>query len=352
VCAAYANKHARRTVTNNVMILRPNWVFYRESGHPFPDLLFVTRPPLAAALSRHPLATVRVLDPSRLPSPVSWALTDQQNTVRDLMVKSGSTTSVYTTEQFDAFGHFNIASTLYGRSTDSLAARFTGCFTDYDTSLQYNNVNGHGRWYVSSLGVWASQDYLGLAAGPNPGEYCDNSPTNYVDPSGLHPGGKSVGPRPRPQLPPGYGWWHNPDNGNWYVVPPGANPEGHSGLDTPSPGYRDNFKRDYLPFGRGAVGGIGRACTRGPTEMVRDALMATEIGGPEWTGPAALGGLVYGCFRGFISGFSECYNSDDPRTIAKQPIEGIIDPFPYPFHEEFEERIPYVWELPGEPLGE
>ncbi len=59
---------------------------------------------------------------------------------------------------------------------------FTGRMFDTATGLQ-NNLN---RWYDAKVGRWISEDPIGFAAGDaNIYRYVGNSPTNYVDPSGL-----------------------------------------------------------------------------------------------------------------------------------------------------------------------
>jgi RHS repeat-associated protein len=60
--------------------------------------------------------------------------------------------------------------------------KFTARYTDATTGLQWN-LN---RWYVPSIGRWASEDPIGFAAGDqNVMRYVNNRATNAVDPSGL-----------------------------------------------------------------------------------------------------------------------------------------------------------------------
>ncbi len=64
----------------------------------------------------------------------------------------------------------------------------TGKFFDQETGLEYHSdprTGVPGRWYSPALERWMSADPTGLAAGPNPFEYANNSPMNFVDPSGL-----------------------------------------------------------------------------------------------------------------------------------------------------------------------
>jgi RHS repeat-associated protein len=62
---------------------------------------------------------------------------------------------------------------------------FTGRMLDEATGLQ-NNLN---RWYDAKVGRWISEDPIGFAAGDaNVYRYVGNSPTNFIDPSGLSGG--------------------------------------------------------------------------------------------------------------------------------------------------------------------
>jgi RHS repeat-associated protein len=57
---------------------------------------------------------------------------------------------------------------------------FTGREWDVELGLYYYRA----RYYDPKVGRFLSRDPLGLAAGPNPYTYVENSPTNYLDPSG------------------------------------------------------------------------------------------------------------------------------------------------------------------------
>src|SRR5260370_15487939 len=57
----------------------------------------------------------------------------------------------------------------------------------YDGYFGGNLLGGRGD--LPADGIWASQDPLGLGAGPNPYEYSNNGPTNFIDPTGLDPPG-------------------------------------------------------------------------------------------------------------------------------------------------------------------
>ena len=113
---------------------------------------------------------------------VEWALLDGQNSVRDILTRDPDTSGLHLDS--DSFGN-----DTYGGSNQEMIA-WTGRFHDPDTGLQWNGA----RWYNSTIGRWMSQDPLGLMPGPNPYEYAYNSPTNFVDPSGLW--GKASGQGP------------------------------------------------------------------------------------------------------------------------------------------------------------
>ncbi len=57
---------------------------------------------------------------------------------------------------------------------------YTGREWDVELGLYYYRA----RYYDPEVGRFLSRDPLGLAAGPNPYTYVENSPTNYLDPSG------------------------------------------------------------------------------------------------------------------------------------------------------------------------
>jgi RHS repeat-associated protein len=65
---------------------------------------------------------------------------------------------------------------------NSPRVRFTGQLLDYQAGLNYH----HHRWYDPAAGRWISEDPIGFASGDtNLNRYVANSPTIYVDPSGL-----------------------------------------------------------------------------------------------------------------------------------------------------------------------
>ena len=109
----------------------------------------------------------------------TWALSDNQNTVRDLVQynSSSGTTTVVDHRTYSAF--------LVPLSTPTVDFLFgyTGKYYDTATGLQWN-LN---RWYNPQLQRWMSQDPLGLEPDSNAYRYCDNGPTDRTDPSGLAP---------------------------------------------------------------------------------------------------------------------------------------------------------------------
>jgi RHS repeat-associated protein len=116
---------------------------------------------------------------------VSWMLTDNQGTVRDVAQLSGDTTSVVDHLLYDSFGQ------LSSQTDSDYQPRFlyTGAQLDPLTNLYYNRA----RWYDPADGVWLSQDPLGFAAAQtNTSEYVGNSPTNGTDPSGMMTEGEAL----------------------------------------------------------------------------------------------------------------------------------------------------------------
>jgi RHS repeat-associated protein len=113
---------------------------------------------------------------------VLWALTDHENTIRDLATYNAgtNTTAVANHRAFDSYGNLESESTsdqLY----DCLFG-YTGRMYDEATGLQ-NNQN---RWYDSKTGRWMSKDPIGFAGGDaNLFRYVGNNPLGDRDPSGL-----------------------------------------------------------------------------------------------------------------------------------------------------------------------
>ncbi|PQO43512.1 RHS repeat-associated core domain-containing protein [Blastopirellula marina] len=112
---------------------------------------------------------------------VLWALTDQQNTVRDYVQYDDllDATTAVNHIAYDASGQ--VASETSG-TLDAFRFRYTGKYVDTLTELQYN-VN---RWYDPTTARWMSQDPIGFEAGDaNLYRYVGNSFINMTDPSGL-----------------------------------------------------------------------------------------------------------------------------------------------------------------------
>ena len=125
------------------------------------------------------LADEQVTNP-QAPGNVLFALTDNQNTVRDLAQfnPQTATTSIVVHREFNSYGQ------LVSQTDTGIHELFgyTGRPFDQTTGLQ-NNLN---RWYVTDVGWWLNQDPKGFVAGQtNLYAYCGNSPVNATDPTGL-----------------------------------------------------------------------------------------------------------------------------------------------------------------------
>jgi RHS repeat-associated protein len=120
------------------------------------------------------------------PGQVLWTLADNQGSVRDLAeydVSSGLTTIV-NHRVFSAFGALESQTnpvTGGAAAVDSVFG-YTGQMYDADTGLSYYRA----RWYNPQTGQFLSRDPSELASGDaNFYRYVGNSPTLYVDPSGM-----------------------------------------------------------------------------------------------------------------------------------------------------------------------
>jgi RHS repeat-associated protein len=114
------------------------------------------------------------------PGNVLWALTDHENTIRDLATYNAGTdaTTVANHRVFDSYGN------LESETNAAVECLFgdTGRLYDEATHLQ-NNLN---RWYDSGTGRWLSEDPSGFGGGDaNLYRYVGNNSLIYVDPSGL-----------------------------------------------------------------------------------------------------------------------------------------------------------------------
>jgi RHS repeat-associated protein len=114
------------------------------------------------------------------PGNVLWALTDHENTIRDLATYNAGTdtTTVANHRIFDSYGN------LESETNAAVECLFgyTGRLYDEATHLQ-NNLN---RWYDSTTGRWLNEDPSGFNGGDaNLYRYVGNNSLIYVDPSGL-----------------------------------------------------------------------------------------------------------------------------------------------------------------------
>jgi RHS repeat-associated protein len=165
-----------------------------------------------------------------------WKITDQNNSVQDTLSRDTNPySSTYgqifqgSYAQLDSFGQDN------NGGDDFETFMYTGRLHDLDTGLQWNGQ----RWYNPNLGRFMSQDPIGFNGDPtNPYRYVGNSPTNFVDPSGL-------GPIPGGQRPS----WTNPNTGQSFPVPPAGmgvftpyNPPPYTSDDA----WNDNPGDEYL----------------------------------------------------------------------------------------------------------
>jgi RHS repeat-associated protein len=112
---------------------------------------------------------------------VLWALADNQGTVRDIVDGNGTILNHVT---YDSFGK------IVTQTNTGIEFRFgyTGREADSETGLDYYRA----RYYDSAVGRFISEDPIGFGAGDsNLSRYVSNSPTNFIDPSGLKGGWKS-----------------------------------------------------------------------------------------------------------------------------------------------------------------
>jgi RHS repeat-associated protein len=85
---------------------------------------------------------------------------------------------------YDSFGK------IVSQSNTSVPFAFmhNGVFYDPATGLEYHSQPStgiSGRWYMPGIQRWMSEDPAGLGPDAAPYRYCQNSPTNETDPSGL-----------------------------------------------------------------------------------------------------------------------------------------------------------------------
>jgi RHS repeat-associated protein len=111
---------------------------------------------------------------------VTWALTDNQNTVRDLAEYTPGTGGAGTTSVVDHRVYTAFGQPLSPPAVDFIVG-YTGRYFDAATGLQWN-LN---RWYKPALQRWIGEDPTGLTFDANPYRYCGDGPVNAIDPSGL-----------------------------------------------------------------------------------------------------------------------------------------------------------------------
>jgi RHS repeat-associated protein len=109
-----------------------------------------------------------------------WALTDHQNSVRDLAKYDAvlGNTTVVDHIVYGAFGKVVSESD----SSKGCLIKFTGRATDTLTGIEFHDKR------VKNAGeqTWLSEDPISFTAGdPNVSRYCGNDPVNHTDPSGL-----------------------------------------------------------------------------------------------------------------------------------------------------------------------
>jgi RHS repeat-associated protein len=134
------------------------------------------------------------------PGTVVWALTDNENTVRDLAVYTPGpggtqgTTAIVNHRVYDSFGNLvNSTNPTTGQAAAvDCVFGYTGEMFDQITGLQYN----WQRWYDPSTGRWMSQDPSGIVGSEDANlyRYCGNGPITFVDSDGLGTTSIDTGP--------------------------------------------------------------------------------------------------------------------------------------------------------------
>ncbi len=109
-------------------------------------------------------------------SELSWLLSDNQGTVRDVVQYIDYTdpgvTGKNTHISYDAFGQVTTTTGWFG--TGSIHFTFQGRERDPESDLQYHRA----RYYEVATGIWINEDPLGFAAGDyNLRRFVGNSPT-------------------------------------------------------------------------------------------------------------------------------------------------------------------------------
>ena len=123
-------------------------------------------------------------------SAVTWLLTDNQGSVRDEAVyvyneTTGlGTVAVGAHEVYDAFGQITWQGPQLPGSRNQAGFGYDAMLQDSASGLDYDNA----RWYNAVDAVFASTDPIGFGGGQtNLSAFVGNSPTNWIDPSGMAP---------------------------------------------------------------------------------------------------------------------------------------------------------------------
>jgi len=142
------------------------------------------------------LADEQISSSSQTPNEVLWALTDNQGSVRDFVIRDATTGQTLIVDHlvYDAYGQI-VAHTNPQQggiaSTRDIHYAYTG--REWDSDAGQTALGGlyfyRARWYDAQAGRFISEDPLGFAAGDtNVQRYVGNSATNLRDPSGMDPG--------------------------------------------------------------------------------------------------------------------------------------------------------------------
>ena len=117
---------------------------------------------------------------------VLWALTDNEYTVRDILLSEPSmyaSGADHLAELVDHISYTPFGAPVSENAWTAYLFEYDGELYDQDTGLQ---LEGR-RWYSPAMERWLSADPAFPLTGTNPYEYVNDSPTNYVDPTGLDP---------------------------------------------------------------------------------------------------------------------------------------------------------------------
>jgi RHS repeat-associated protein len=122
------------------------------------------------------IETDQILADEKRSGEVQWTLTDNQGSVRDVVVVD-SDGDLINHVTYDSFGNI----TAQTNPTAYFRFGYTGREVDTETGLMYYR----SRYFDSTNGLFISEDAIGFLAGDvNLYRYVLNSPLNFVDPSG------------------------------------------------------------------------------------------------------------------------------------------------------------------------